>query len=111
MSGRGRVQPYRRLSKENRQLREHLELKDRQLCESVEANAELRQKVQSLSDELKVLKNLPKRPQLKPSEMHDKTRAKVSKKSGKAKKKPARGPKKYSDRAHAGEASKNSTEV
>ncbi len=99
MSERGRVQPYRRLRKEIRQLREHLELKDRQLCELAEANAELRQKVQSLSDEIKVLKNLPKRPQLKPSGMHDKTRAKVSKKSGKAKKKPVRGPKKFSDKA------------
>ena len=59
MSGRDRVQPYRRLRKENRQLREHLELKDRQLCELQEAYAELRQKVQSLSDEIKVLKNLP----------------------------------------------------
>ena len=99
MSGRDRVQPYRRLRKENRQLREQLELKDRQLCELAEAYAELRQKVQSLSDEIKVLKKLPKRPQLKPSGMHDKTRAKVSKKSGKAKKKPVRGPKKFSDKA------------
>ena len=36
MSGRDRVQPYRRLRKENRQLREQLELKDRQLCELAE---------------------------------------------------------------------------
>ncbi len=60
MNGRNRVQPYRRLREENRQPRQQLEFKDRQLCELMEENAELLKKVHLQSDEIKVLKKLPK---------------------------------------------------
>ena len=70
MNGRRRDQLYRRLRKENRELRQQLESKEQELRDLMEVIAELRQKLQSLSDEIKVLKNLPKLSQLKPSRIH-----------------------------------------